>query len=139
MSTTTGGGTKGTARYTSIYSIEASSRSRSVDIYSLGVLLVEILLGEQPYSDCVNEEQIMRAKFQKQFAFSHRQTSRLPPKVRELVVDCWTEPFKRFTLEELITKWSVVKQMIIAGPGLCFCDCVYTICFVFVFLFWRLI
>ena len=73
---------------------------------------------------------VVQAKIQKQFAFSHRQMSKLHPKVRELVVDCWSEPLKRLTIEELIMKWGVAKHVIIAGPGLCFCAvCVHSLCF----------
>ena len=97
----------GTPAYMAPEVLAHTKYSEKADVYSFGIIIVEVYTGEQPYtgpefSDIMNNIQLISRIVNEHL---HPDTSKLPPALAHLVYDCWNEePALRPSFSEIIIR-----------------------------------
>ena len=109
----------GTVRYEPTDAeVMRNQKAKSLDIYSLGVVMGEIFLAEQPYNG-MTEWEVKKAKESKQFQppFQMSRIQAISKRLHQLVKDCLHEdPLKRPSIEEILyERWNMIELEISNG------------------------
>ncbi|KAL2911526.1 hypothetical protein HK105_209015 [Polyrhizophydium stewartii] len=90
----------GTPEFMAPEMYEDKGYSEKVDIYALGMALLEMVTGEYPYSECKNAAQIYKKVIQ---GIKPECLSRVTdPEVKDLIVNCITNENDRLTAQQIV-------------------------------------
>lgn len=78
---------------------------RSVDTYSFGIILFEMIEGVQPFHQKPNEEAVKILCSEESRPSFKTKSRSYPPDLKALIEECWDkEPFQRPTFSEIIVR-----------------------------------
>ena len=91
-----------------------------MDVYSLGTMIAEILLGMPPFRDCKTDHEIMHAHMHGIFPHPQEALLKMHKSLLKLVTSCLDRvPERRCTMAELVyLEWPAVEACLLQAPTL---------------------
>lgn len=100
----------GTTAYIAPEVFQSNHYSHKADVYSFGILMYEIITGEEAFSDIIHNKQTTIFNFGMKITQGVRPKFSRPikPKMKKLIEQCWShDPHKRPTFKEIFNKLSL--------------------------------